>query len=600
MVIDQNQPLLSDMQGEAFMISQTQISKPKSVVAYKRGYELSSWSYSDKLVEVMLNKKNYKFVYGIVENEQGVALQDMEVLVTDNQGLSFTRTTNQIGVFRLILPLDFRLNEATRFQIAGYEILNKSFLENDTAFVAIIKSRKVEAGLPQQNQGFARTIEAQSTIEDLENEDDLENQLKDFYLNEKVQDSLLLQADISSSLEKMIDDIAFDHQFLLKQNQWLERDMRVLNQKIEDIAQLTPERKEQIAAQLRRLETLLLENEILFKTSFKGSMSTIENLRESLKAQEIRLVEIEREKEFAQKEFRRKLIIVTIIVLFLVAVLTVFTVLLQKLREKKKELEAANRTISDVNASLEVKVANRTALLQNAIKELDVFLYKSSHDLRRPLTTFFGLSSLIRVMSGDEKINEILDKINLTASQMDLLLRKLIHIHQINNSSKCQEIDFEALVLKIKTKFDDKLEKQDINMKLDIATDEPLYGDEEILEIIFTYLLDNSLQYGPIHGMSLTIAIGFDVVDGRSMITFSDNGAGIVPDIKDKVFEMFFIGNTNSKGNGLGLYVVKKGVENMGGDITLESIPEQYTTFTISLPGRQSVQIRLAEQLTVQ
>ncbi len=574
-------PLLTNIEGATTMISPHNAQKPKKLVAYKKGFEISSWSYSDKVVEVLLNKKNYRFVYGIVENENGVSIQGTEVLVTDNKGMSFTRTTNQIGVFRLILPLEFQINSSTNYQIAGYTVLNTSFLENDTATVAIIKMKKIVADQPFNT--FDQSHEAPHKLDDMA-------LIKDFYLSDEVQDSLLLEADLSTNLEKMINDIGSDQQFLLKQNKWLERDITILNQKLEDFSELPTERKAHLIVQLQLLENMLMENELLFKSSFKGSMGAIDKLRESLKTREEMLIEVERENELAQKKFNYKLITGGLVMIVLIIVLTVYIILMQKLRHQKKELVQANQIISEVNASLEVKVANQTELLREAIKELDLFLYKSSHDLRRPLTTFLGLSSLIRLLSSDEKVSEILDKINMTATQMDLLLRKLIQVHQIMNGANYGQVDFKAMVLQLESEFEDRLKNAHAIIQLDFKSGEPLIADPEIMKIVLTYLLDNSLQYAlPVNSRKLIVTIGYEVVDEKALITFHDNGLGMNPEIKEKAFDMFFIGNTNSKGNGLGLYVVKKGVERMDGEITLESIPDQYTRFVIKLPKHEIV-----------
>jgi signal transduction histidine kinase len=67
-------------------------------------------------------------------------------------------------------------------------------------------------------------------------------------------------------------------------------------------------------------------------------------------------------------------------------------------------------------------------------------------------------------------------------------------------------------------------------------------------------------------------------------IDFQDNGQGIAREYHEQVFEMYFRGNERSKGNGLGLYIVKKAVEKLDGSISLSSIPQVGSTFTIMLP----------------
>ena len=76
-------------------------------------------------------------------------------------------------------------------------------------------------------------------------------------------------------------------------------------------------------------------------------------------------------------------------------------------------------------------------------------------------------------------------------------------------------------------------------------------------------------------------------MDNAIKIEIEDNGMGIHNDIKDEVFEMFYRGNINSSGTGLGLYITKIAVEKMKGTIEFESTVMKGTNFTVVLPNRK-------------
>ncbi len=101
----------------------------------------------------------------------------------------------------------------------------------------------------------------------------------------------------------------------------------------------------------------------------------------------------------------------------------------REIHEQKEEIEAqseelieSNETISRVNARLEEKVEARTTELKQAYTELDTFFYRSSHDFRRPLTTFMGLAEVAKITVKDNVALELFEKINETARNLDKML----------------------------------------------------------------------------------------------------------------------------------------------------------------------------------
>ncbi len=78
--------------------------------------------------------------------------------------------------------------------------------------------------------------------------------------------------------------------------------------------------------------------------------------------------------------------------------------------------------------------------------------------------------------------------------------------------------------------------------------------------------------------------ISFVKENGVNVIRIKDNGIGIDATVQDKVFSMFFRGTDQSKGSGLGLYIVKETIDKLQGEISLESVSRQYTQFTVRLP----------------
>jgi signal transduction histidine kinase len=265
------------------------------------------------------------------------------------------------------------------------------------------------------------------------------------------------------------------------------------------------------------------------------------------------------------------------------------TKLNQELSEKREEIQAqseelieANQTISEVNRNLEQRVEERTTELRQAYKELDTFFYRSSHDFRRPLTTFMGLAEVARVTVKDERALELFSKVNETAHYLDKMLFKLQSISDLG----AQEIVFKEVF--IKDIFDNvcdiyrtDLQENHIKTSCSIKLKAPFYSYPALLKIIFENLIENSIFFYRKEEISPCISLTVYEENNKVVFQFEDNGQGISEDFHERIFEMYFRGSERSKGNGLGLYIVKKAIEKLGGSISVESKVEKGTTFKL-------------------
>jgi len=175
-------------------------------------------------------------------------------------------------------------------------------------------------------------------------------------------------------------------------------------------------------------------------------------------------------------------------------------------------------------------------------------------------------------------------------------------IEIINQTLRCQQIvtrllEFSRQSLGQKTHFDvnaiilrciDLISHQAIFHNIDIKTElDPnlpqILGDPGQLQQVFTNLLLNSADAMQGHGKITVVSRPESFQDGV-ILTFSDTGCGVPPDIEDKIFEPFFTTKAPGKGTGLGLAIVYSVIQRHGGTIELGSTPGGGTTFTIKLP----------------
>jgi signal transduction histidine kinase len=254
----------------------------------------------------------------------------------------------------------------------------------------------------------------------------------------------------------------------------------------------------------------------------------------------------------------------------------------EEIQAQSEELQEANETISEVNRTLEQRVEERTEELRQAYKELDTFFYRASHDFRRPLTTFMGLAEVARVTIKDVHALELFSRVNETAHYLDKMLFKLQSISDLG----AQEMVFKEIFIKdvfdnVCDMYRDELKTNHIKSTCTVQIKGAFLSYPALLKIIIENLMENSIFFSRRDGQLPYISlVAFDDGD-KVILTFEDNGEGISEDFHDRIFEMYFRGSEHSKGNGLGLYIVKKAIEKLGGKISLVSSLGKGTTFTL-------------------
>ena len=124
--------------------------------------------------------------------------------------------------------------------------------------------------------------------------------------------------------------------------------------------------------------------------------------------------------------------------------------------------------------------------------------------------------------------------------------------------------------------------------------------DRVRLMVILNNIISNSIRYHRLDIRDPWVRIDAHFADDMLNIVIADNGQGIEEDLLPKIFNMFFRGTNQSKGSGLGLYIVKETVEKLGGKITVFSKVGTGTSFKLALPSRTSnIQVQQKENATI-
>lgn len=259
----------------------------------------------------------------------------------------------------------------------------------------------------------------------------------------------------------------------------------------------------------------------------------------------------------------------------------------EELQLQTEELAESNQMIARINESLEQKIEMRTSELKQAYKELDTFFYRSSHDFRRPITTFLGLAEVAKITLKDGNALDLFNKVAETATNLDRLLLKLQGISELGmHQMAFKEILVRELIDQALSFLQPEIEARNIKCTLKVTSSGvSFYSYPPLIKLVIENLIENAVYFSAKDNPSMSIEAQIKE-DGLSLVV-ADNGQGILPDYQAQIFEMYFRANENSKGNGLGLYIVKKIIARLNGAISFESEYGTGSTFAIFIPNEE-------------
>lgn len=225
--------------------------------------------------------------------------------------------------------------------------------------------------------------------------------------------------------------------------------------------------------------------------------------------------------------------------------------------------------------------------LQEKNSELDAFVYKASHDLKGPLASIMGVTNIARIEVSDPKAHEYLNLISKSTKRLDLILSELIDVTRINKGAlNLEEVDVAQLISEIIQSLSHLPSAQHVSVIQKMHIDAPIISDKKLLTSILQNLIVNGINYHDPKKAEPKVEINVWQNGTKVLFDIVDNGLGIPDRMKHKVFEMFYRGNTQSQGSGLGLYIVKSAIGKLEGSIKLDTVEGEGTCFSVSLPIR--------------
>jgi len=263
-----------------------------------------------------------------------------------------------------------------------------------------------------------------------------------------------------------------------------------------------------------------------------------------------------------------------------------------ELKEQKAEIQKLLSQSMQQNKALQssretLEKALKTLKMRNF--ELDQFVYRTSHDLRAPLTSILGLVNLARIDKDDSKrLMEYIAKIKESTLKLDDFIKSLLDYSKSGRAAIATiPINFEQVFTACKQELEYLDHFKDLEISLELKGNEIFYSDALRIQTIFTNVFSNAIKYQKKYGDEVNfLKVEINLENPQEvMLNFTDNGIGIDKELIGNIFDMFFRATEASVGSGLGLYIVKQTIDKLEGKIFVESKRGEGTTFKVILPN---------------
>lgn len=241
------------------------------------------------------------------------------------------------------------------------------------------------------------------------------------------------------------------------------------------------------------------------------------------------------------------------------------------------------RDLTEKRRNEELMLKNQELMRLN--RDLDNFVYAASHDLKSPIVNLEGLISELKQTMGPDlpRYEDLMPWIDNTLKSLKKVVGDLAEVIRLDQASQVPEfIDLAALVREITDSLREQLQHRGVVLSIDFTQVSVLAYSRKNLRSIFFNLVSNAIKYAaPDRIPHIQLSTQLLPAGGGVLLSVQDNGLGIPRDQQDKVFSMFRRYHTHVEGSGVGLYLVKKILDNEGDRIELESEPGKGSCFRV-------------------
>ena len=214
------------------------------------------------------------------------------------------------------------------------------------------------------------------------------------------------------------------------------------------------------------------------------------------------------------------------------------------------------------------------------------FIANVSHELKTPLAVIQNYGTMLQQPNlSDEDRKDYARTVTNASQRLASLITNILKLNKLENQQiypKKEHFDLGEQLCECLLGFESAWEAKNLEIETDIEDSVTVDSDQELLSLVWNNLFSNAIKFTEEGG---TIGLKLHTENGHAVVEVSDTGCGISPEVGAHIFEKFYQGDTShaTQGNGLGLALVKRVVDIIGGEISVSSELGKGSTFTVRI-----------------
>lgn len=225
----------------------------------------------------------------------------------------------------------------------------------------------------------------------------------------------------------------------------------------------------------------------------------------------------------------------------------------------------------------------------NALRNEEIlrndFISNFSHEVKTPIAVIDGYINFLKKRDIKDNDKEMyLDKLAISVSNLSNLVSNILKLNKLENEEEIEKenVNLVSILENVIVSFDELLVNKNINLDIDICDKADIISNQSIIQIIFSNLISNAIKFSKDNSI---IVIKLLKNDNNYKFIVKDNGIGMTKDTINNIFNRFYQADSShkSEGNGLGLSMVKKGIDRLGYKISIESEEGIGSTFVVDI-----------------